>query len=180
MTLAGRLPADPVPPLVGLAPRVGEGARVLVLGSMPGAESLHRQQYYAHPRNEFWRIVEDVFGIRRELSYEQRIGGLQQHGVALWDVLAACSRRGSLDTAIERASMRLNDIPGLVAANPSLRCIAFNGVFAEAVYRNRIGHGLSDAAGLVLRRLPSTSPANQSRPYPEKLAAWRAVLTWTP
>jgi TDG/mug DNA glycosylase family protein len=179
MRVAGRLPADPAPPLVGLGPCVGEGARVLVLGSMPGAESLHRQQYYAHPRNDFWRIVEDVFGIRRELPYEQRIGALQQHGVALWDVLAACSRRGSLDTAIERGSMRLNDIPGLVAANPSLRCLAFNGVFAEAVYRNRIGHGPRIEAGRVLCRLPSTSPANQSKSYPEKLAAWRAVLTWT-
>lgn len=160
--------------LQGLPPVVDARARILVLGSMPGAESLRLQQYYAHPRNHFWRIVEDVFGVPREQPYAQRLDGLRAAGVALWDVLGECTREGSLDTRIERDSMRVNDIPALLASQPGIGRLLFNGLFAETVFRARI-----TAVGelrVPTRRLPSTSPANAARPYAEKLAAWWGAL----
>ena len=82
------------------APSVYPGAKVLILGSMPGEESLRRQEYYAFPRNAFWRIMGELFGFSRELSYRERLARLGEHGVALWDVLESCRREGSLDTRI--------------------------------------------------------------------------------
>ena len=167
---------DPAPDrLQGLPPQVDAHTRVLVLGSMPGGESLRRGEYYAHPRNHFWPVIEDVFGVDRRWPYAQRLAGLAAAGVGLWDVLGECTRHGSLDTGIERDSMRVNDIPGLLAAHPGIHTVLFNGLFAETVFRSRIG-----AAGhraVTLRRMPSTSPANAARPYAEKLAAWREALT---
>jgi TDG/mug DNA glycosylase family protein len=157
--------------LRGLAPVVDARARVLVLGSMPGGESLRRQQYYAHPRNHFWAIVDDVFGVPRDLPYPERLAALSAAGVALWDVLGECTRHGSLDSGIERDSMAVNDIPALLARHPGIGALLFNGLFAETVYRTRLG-----PPPLPARRLPSTSPANAARPYPEKLSAWREAL----
>ena len=158
--------------LRGLPPVVDGRARVLVLGSMPGAESLRRQQYYAHPRNHFWPIVEDVFGVPRGLPYAERLERLADAGIGLWDVLGACTRHGSLDTGIEPDSIEVNDIPGLLARHPGIRGLLFNGLFAETVFRRR----LAAVPGVSARRLPSTSPANAARPYAEKLAAWREAL----
>jgi TDG/mug DNA glycosylase family protein len=160
--------------LHGLPPVVDARARVLVLGSMPGAESLRRQEYYAHPRNHFWRIVEDVLGVPRALPYPRRLEGLRDAGVALWDVLGECARHGSLDTGIERDSMAVNDIPALLAQYPRIDGVLFNGLFAETVFRSRLGAAVGPA--LPRRRLPSTSPANAARPYAEKLSAWREAL----
>jgi hypoxanthine-DNA glycosylase len=172
------LRADPVR-LLGMPAVIGAKPRVLVLGSMPGAQSLAHRQYYAHPRNHFWRIIEDVFRIPRELRYAQRTARLRQQGVALWDVVGECSRHGSLDAHIARDSLKLNDICGLLAAHPSCQRIIFNGVFAEQVFRKRILGAAATWHGLILQRLPSTSPANAGSRYEQKLAAWRPALTAT-
>lgn len=161
--------------LEGLPPLIGPSPRVLVLGSMPGGESLARREYYAHPRNDFWRIVEDALGVPRALHYTARVAALNHAGIALWDVLAECRRRGSLDAAIAREGQRPNDIPRLLNEHPGIRRIAFNGIFAERSFHAVIG---SDALpqALECRRLPSTSPANASIPYPRKLEQWQDAL----
>ena len=162
--------------LEGLPAVVGDRPRVLVLGSMPGEQSLRCQQYYAHPRNDFWRVMEDVLGIPRQRTYAERVELLKGKGIALWDVLAACVRPGSLDARIDRASMRTNDILGLALRHGSLERIVFNGAFAQTVFLSRIAPGAVLPAHIGLMRLPSTSPANASRRYDEKLAAWRSAL----
>ena len=155
--------------LQGLAPVAGRGARLLVLGSFPGAASLAAQQYYGHPRNHFWSILSALWGLELvALPYRRRIAALKQHGLALWDVYAACRREGSLDSAIEDAVP--NDLAGLVARLPRLRAIAHNG--GESARAMRITRGL----GLAVSRLPSTSPANASWSFERKLAAWRAAF----
>ena len=149
------------------APSADENARVLILGSMPGAESLRQQQYYAFKHNVFWRIMGEVYGFSPELPYLERLAELRRHGVALWDVLAACERSGSLDSDIRAA--RPNDIPGLVKKLPKLERILCNGGAARSYLRRFFPK-------LEARQLPSTSPAAARFTYAEKLAAWRDAL----
>jgi hypoxanthine-DNA glycosylase len=155
--------------LQGLAPIAGHGARLLVLGSFPGAASLAAQQYYGHPRNHFWPILSALWGEDLlALPYRSRVAALKRHGLALWDVYAACRREGSLDSAIEDAVP--NDLAGLVARLPALRAIAHNG--SESARAMRV----TSALGLPVQRLPSTSPANASWSFERKQAAWRAAF----
>ena len=115
----------------GFPPLARPDARALVLGSMPSRESLARRQYYAHPRNAFWTVMESVLGIERSLPYEQRCDALGTRGVAVWDVAARCYRRGSLDADIQPDSVVANDIPSLLAEVPTIRRVCFNGGAAE-------------------------------------------------
>jgi hypoxanthine-DNA glycosylase len=158
------------------APVCGGTPRVLILGSMPGVASLRAGQYYAHPRNAFWPLMEALFGIRCGLDYAERTAALVRHGIALWDVLASCNRPGSLDASIDPASVRPNDIGGLVARYPTIETLFFNGQMAETVFRRHLLPALGEqAAGLVRCRLPSTSPANAGWSFERKLAAWQQV-----
>ena len=144
-----------------------ENARVLILGSMPGAESLRRQEYYAFKHNVFWRIMGELFSFSPDLPYPERLAELRRHGVALWDVLAACERPGSLDSDIRAA--RPNDILSLVKKLPKLEKILCNGGAAHGYFRRFFPE-------LAAERLPSTSPAAARFTYAEKLAAWRSSL----
>ncbi|HTW73484.1 MAG TPA: DNA-deoxyinosine glycosylase [Steroidobacteraceae bacterium] len=155
---------------------VGGGARLLILGSMPGAASLAARQYYAHPYNRFWSILGEICGAGGELPYPRRLHCLKSHGFALWDVLHSCVRVGSLDSSIERRSARPNDIPGLLRRHPGIVRICCNGATAHAALLRYFGPELR-ALGVEVRRLPSTSPANAGCPPADKLAAWRAALT---
>lgn len=154
---------------------VGDGARILILGSMPGAASLAAQQYYAHPFNQFWSICGEICGAGRELPYVERLRRLRAGGFALWDVLHSCVRVGSLDAAIEHHSAIANDIPGLLRRQPGIVRICCNGATAHAMLLRYFGRELQ-ALGMDVRRLPSTSPANAGCPAANKLAAWRAAL----
>jgi hypoxanthine-DNA glycosylase len=155
--------------LQGFAPVAGAAPRLLVLGSFPSVASLEAQQYYAHPRNHFWPIVSALLGQPlAEWPYAKRVACVQEAGVAIWDVYAACRRKGSLDAAIEAAQP--NDLAGFVAVHPTLRAIAHNG--GESARAMRITRAL----GLPVHRLPSTSPANASWSFERKLAAWRTVF----
>ncbi|HWG76497.1 MAG TPA: DNA-deoxyinosine glycosylase [Steroidobacteraceae bacterium] len=156
-------------------PLIAPAARVLILGSMPGAASLAAGQYYAHPYNQFWRILGALCGARADLAYPLRLQRLRAHGIALWDVLESCVRPGSLDSAIEHASALANDIPGLLRAAPRIRRICCNGASAYESVRRYHGDEL-DALGITVLRLPSTSPANAAWSFARKLAAWRAAL----
>jgi hypoxanthine-DNA glycosylase len=168
-------PASPTPTgerLTGLPPMIARHTALLILGSFPGAASLAVQQYYGHPQNHFWRILQAIWpSSQRQMvtdSYENRIHWLLDHGLGLWDVYASCERQGSLDTAIRHA--QVNDFDSLKARCPSLVAIAHNG--GESYKHARHAALL----GVEVHRLPSTSPANASWSFERKLAAWRDVF----
>jgi double-stranded uracil-DNA glycosylase len=157
------------------APVARADARVLILGSMPGAASLAAQQYYAHPHNQFWTIMGALCGAGLDLPYRRRLERLQGCGVALWDVFESCSRPGSLDAAIDHATAVPNDILGVLRRCPAIRRICCNGTTAYVAFRRHFGAELLPRA-IELQRLPSTSPANASWRPARKLDAWRAAL----
>ncbi|PKO94750.1 MAG: DNA-deoxyinosine glycosylase [Betaproteobacteria bacterium HGW-Betaproteobacteria-10] len=161
--------------IYGFPPLANGESRLLILGSMPGRASLQAARYYAHERNVFWRIMGDLFGAGPALDYPQRSEKLQAAGVALWDVMAACERAGSLDSDIVGKSVQVNDFSAFLAVNRKIRHIFFNGAAAEASFRR---HVLPLLAGppLHLMRLPSTSPAHAALAYAEKLAAWSVIV----
>lgn len=155
--------------LTGLAPVVGPNCRVLILGSFPSAASLKAQQYYAHPQNRFWPIMEQVTGLKLcTQAYDERVARVVGAGVAIWDAYGACEREGSLDSAIRNP--QFNDFASLLAAAPRIRRACFNGATAARAVRH-----LSDL-GLETIVLPSTSPANASQSMGLKLGRWRAAL----
>lgn len=158
----------------GFPPIADTGARVLILGSMPGLASLRAVEYYAHPRNAFWLIMGALIGAAPALPYAERVALLRAHGVALWDVLASCERSGSLDAGIEPDSIIANDFAAFFRIHAAIRRIYFNGAAAERNFRRYVLPGL---APLVLprHRLPSTSPAHAAMSFERKLAAWRAI-----
>jgi hypoxanthine-DNA glycosylase len=161
--------ATAAPPLVGLPPVVGRTTRLVVLGSFPGVASLAAQQYYGHPRNQFWTILSALWGVDLvALPYARRIAEVKRRGLGIWDVYASCRREGSLDSAIEDAVP--NDLSRLLRSAPGLQAVAHNGgesARAMAVTR---------ALGVEVHRLPSTSPANASWSFERKHAAWHAVF----
>jgi hypoxanthine-DNA glycosylase len=157
------------------APVLAPGAQVLILGSMPGTASLAANHYYAHPHNQFWRILGVICGATPELPYAERLERLTAHGLALWDVLESCLREGSLDAAIEHHSAIANDIPGLLERAPQIRRICCNGATAHRALLGYFAAPLA-ALGVTVLRLPSTSPANASCSFARKLELWRAAL----
>ena len=150
---------------------------MLLLGSMPGGASLAARAYYAHPQNAFWRIMESLFGIPAGADYGERTTRLAAAGIALWDVLRSCRRRGSLDSAIERDSLVANRFDRFFETHRGVRAVFFNGGCAAALYRRAVLPGLRGyAAGLPLHILPSSSPARANIRLEEKIEAWRALL----
>jgi len=161
----------------GFAPAARADARVLVLGTMPGVASLKAARYYAHPRNAFWPIAAELLGFDAALPYEARIAALNEAGVALWDVLAACERPGSLDASIDAQSAQANDFAGLLAACPGIVRICFNGAAAQRLFRRHVLADLSRSCpGMEYAALPSTSPAHAAMPFAAKLQAWRPMV----
>jgi len=160
----------------GFPPISRPDARILILGSMPSRESLARRQYYAHPRNAFWPILTNLLKIEAT-RYGERVEQVKGKGVAIWDVLQACFRNGSLDSAIDNASVVTNDFATFYTEHPNITRVFFNGAKAEALYRRHVLAGLSGtAAALRLQRLPSTSPAHAGMSLEQKKAAWRILI----
>jgi hypoxanthine-DNA glycosylase len=161
--------AIPSAPLTGLAPVVDAGTRILVLGSFPGAASLAAQQYYAHPRNLLWPILSALTGEPlAQLPYDERLPRLLAHGFGLWDVLGACEREGSLDSAIRQPAA--NDFARLRELCPLLETVGFNGQTSGKFALQ------FDAAGYRTLVLPSTSPAHAAMSFEQKLRSWRRLL----
>ena len=121
--------------LKSFRPISSKNARVLILGSMPGVRSLAAGQYYAHPRNNFWKIMEEVTGLKVGAEYDERLEFLKRRGIALWDVLHSCHRKGSLDAAIRRRSVKVNDFHSFFRRHPRIHTVLFNGAAAEGYYR---------------------------------------------
>ncbi|MBW2241599.1 MAG: DNA-deoxyinosine glycosylase [Deltaproteobacteria bacterium] len=168
---------DPAAKIHGFEPIADPSSTVLVLGSMPGKASLEAGQYYAHPRNHFWRILGELLGFEAAESYAERICMLRTCRIALWDVLRSCTRETSLDSDIVESSIVPNDLPGFLLAHPAVRSVFFNGAKAEQLYRRHVTPALHPVANLTYVRLPSTSPANASVPYAKKLRAWASVIS---
>ena len=151
----------------GLAAIARPDARLFLLGSLPGDASLAAQRYYAHPTNQFWRLLGSAIGEELQgLDYDARLQRLAERRIGLWDVIGSASRHGSLDQAIRDAQH--NAIDHLLRDYGDLRAIAFNGITASSIGRKLIGQ---PPAGLGLIDLPSSSAAN-TRPFAEKATAW--------
>lgn len=160
-------PATPL--LDSLAPVMDQHSRLVVLGSFPGVASLQAQQYYAHPRNQFWPLLSALWGIDLVgLSYERRVAEAIARGLGLWDVYASCRRVGSLDSAIRDAVF--NNLDSLRQQAPGLRAIAHNGAESARAMRH------TQALGVAVMRLPSTSPAHAAWNFERKLALWREAF----
>ena len=161
----------------GFPPIAQPDAVTLILGSMPSRESLARQQYYAHPRNAFWPILCELLGISAT-DYAQRTRLVAAREIAIWDVLQACFRPGSLDSAIDDTTIVTNDFRGFFTAHPLITRVFFNGAKAEALYRRHVRPLIgNESADMTLRRLPSTSPAHAGMSREQKLQAWQTLLT---
>ncbi len=164
-----------MPQVFSFPPIENSGASVLILGSMPGKESLRAVQYYAHPRNAFWSIMGELVGALPALPYEARIEKLKTAGIALWDVLASCTRHSSMDADIEADSIRPNDFSSFFMQHPGITHVYFNGAMAEQCFHKYVLPHLENRS-LQYLRLPSTSPANASIPYRNKLEAWSVIV----
>lgn len=154
----------------GFAAVARADARILILGSMPGVASLEAAQYYAFPRNAFWRIMGDLFGAGPQLDYPSRLHVLNDNRIALWDVIQACIRPGSLDSAIRDEGMETNDFNDFFERHPHVGHVCFNGRKAAELFKKRVKPGL--AVQCEYHVLPSTSPANAGKSYAAKLEAW--------
>ena len=153
----------------GLPPIARPDARLFILGSLPGDASLMAKRYYAHPTNQFWRLVGHAIGEQLELlDYDDRLRMLAERRIGLWDVIASASRRGSLDQAIRSADH--NALERLLSDFPEVRAIAFNGAAAASAGRKLLG-GANDC---ILIDLPSSSAAN-TQPFTEKASAWSEI-----
>jgi hypoxanthine-DNA glycosylase len=152
-------------------PPVGSGdARLLILGSLPGEASLRAQRYYAHPQNQFWRLLGSAIGEDLSaMTYDDRLARLAARGIALWDVVGEARRLGSLDGSIRGATP--NRLADYVATHPRLQAIAFNGKTAARLGRTALA-GLGAAIQLI--DLPSSSPAF-TIPFAGKLAKWSGI-----
>lgn len=144
---------------------------------MPGVRSLAAAQYYAHPQNLFWPMVQAVFGIDAAQSYAARMAALIECGVGLWDVLRGCERRGSLDSAIDVRSEVPNAIAALLQQRREIQVIAFNGAKAAQAFARHVAADVpaDRRRELELLVLPSTSPAHASVSRDEKMRRWSAL-----
>ena len=155
------------------APISGRDAKILILGSMPGRESLRRRQYYAFKHNTFWRIITELLRLDAGATYRERIRALKSSRIALWDVLESCAREGSLDTMIEGEVA--NGFEKFFRNHPSVTHVFFNGAKAESSFKRHVAGRLEERA-ISYARLPSTSPAHASLSFERKLRAWRVIL----
>jgi double-stranded uracil-DNA glycosylase len=144
-------------------------ARVLVLGTLPGEESLRVQQYYAHPRNLFWPILFALFGAATLSDYGAKLAFARAQGIALWDVCMVGEREASADATIRRETP--NAIDQLLDAHPSIGAVTFNGTGARRLYDKHFPR----RPELTYLAMPSTSPAHARLNFAAKLAKWAAL-----
>jgi len=160
---------------LGFPPLAAVGCRVLILGSLPGPRSLATHEYYAHPQNAFWPVMEAVAG-PLGAGYTARAQQLMRRGIAVWGLLEAAPREGALDSRIEQHRAIANDFTAFFRLHPDVAALCFNGGEAQRLYLRHVLPQLEPAhRDIASHRLPSTSPTH-TMPRAQKLAAWRAVL----
>jgi len=156
--------------LTSFQPIIDEQSRILILGSMPGVDSLRLQQYYANPRNQFWKILYELYDTQASQDYWERVSFVKSKQIAVWDVIENCYREGSLDSKIREE--KVNDFRGLFKAFPNIRTVLFNGGKAFETYKKWVGFGTIPY--LSFHKLTSSSPANTKK-YEEKLREWVVI-----
>ena len=166
----------------GFAPVGSSLPTVLILGSLPGVASIQEQQYFAHPRNQFWSIMAMMAEFEVNSSYPHRVNCLTQHGVMLWDVVHSAYREGSLDSNIKTSGLQVNTFSELLDSN-SIQLIAFNGAAAEKYFIKYalpdLSQGGIDSSMLPeMIKMPSTSPANAGMSFEQKLSKWRLIANY--
>lgn len=144
-------------------------AEVLLLGTMPGVQSLAMNQYYGHPQNNFWKLLAAIFDEDYPKEYHLKKEMLLKNNIAVWDVLQACERQGSLDSAIVKEVP--NDFKGFLSEHRNIKLIAFNGQKAAAFFKKYVG--LNEDYTFIT--LPSTSPANAGKSFEQKLKEWEII-----
>lgn len=159
----------------GFPPIANQNSTTLVLGSMPGEESLCKQQYYAHPRNAFWYIMGELFNFDLKINYKAKTKCLLNNNVAVWDVLKSCDRVGSLDSSIKNNSIIVNDFHVFFREHYKINKVYFNGAKAEQEYKKRVLPTLNIIQSIEYVRLPSTSPAMAKSTKEEKLIEWKII-----
>ena len=158
-----------MPEAKSFAPIINQQSTLLILGSMPGMESLRLNQYYANPRNHFWQILYKVFDAEPGdiRDYQEKISFALGKGIALWDVIQSCRREGSLDTAIQDEVV--NEFGRLFSQYPGIRYVFFNGAKAYETFRKKVG--MNAFPCLIYKKLPSSSPAHTIS-LEKKLKEW--------
>jgi hypoxanthine-DNA glycosylase len=151
-------------------PIVDGDSKVLVLGTMPGAESLRQQRYYAYERNHFWTVIFSLYGLERPAQYEERVAFLHEKKIALWDVLDSCERRSSADAEIKNP--KPNEIPELLKEYPGIEAVFLNGNGAAKLFKRFVQPHVP--SGIHVEALLSTSPA-YAIPFKKKLAGWQRL-----
>ena len=144
-------------------------ATVLLLGTIPGAQSLVMKEYYAHPHNHFWKLIATIFKEPLSGDYNKKKEMLIRNKIAVWDVLQACERQGSLDSAILKEVP--NDFTAFLNEHPNIKLIAFNGQKAAAFFKKHIGI----TQNYTFITMPSTSPAHASKSFEQKLKEWEVI-----
>ena len=159
-----------------LLPIVDSSTRVLIVGSMPGKQSLEKQQYYGNPRNHFWPIMGELLQIAIPNDYTERIALLKNNAIGLWDTIATCEREGSLDAAIRNE--KPNDFQTLFEQYPNIQLVLFNGAKAFEVFKKHIGLELLEER--AYKKMPSTSPipGKNIKSFAEKLEDWRIIQSY--
>lgn len=161
---------------LGFDPITTPEARVLILGSLPGRESLKRQEYYAKAGNSFWWIMGELIGASPGMPYQLRCERLREKGIALWDVCRSAERDGSLDTNIIGSSVDPNDFKTFLAVHSQIQLICFNGQRSEKLFRQKVSPYLKEIPPIQQRVLGSTSPAHTVN-RADKLKHWREALS---
>lgn len=153
-------------------PEINKNTKIMVIGTMPGKESLRQQQYYAYERNAFWKIVSELFNNAQAFAdYQQKLNCLLENGIGLWDSLQYCERETSLDSDIKNEQP--NDFETLLKENPQVALLLFNGQKAFKFFKQFHQELLNNIRYEIL---PSTSPANASIPFQTKLKKWKNAL----
>ena len=157
-----------------LPPIVDARTKVLIVGSMPGVQSLEKQEYYGNPRNHFWPIIGALLQVDVPTNYEERIQLVRKYGIGLWDVISHCERKGSLDSAIKNEVP--NDFSLLFRDYPQIECILFNGTKAYEVFRKKVDFDVLDAQKYI--KMPSTSPVpgKHIQTFEEKINSYEILL----
>lgn len=161
--------------IIALPPVLPSKPQVLILGSVPSEISIKVQQYYGNPRNHFWRIMFHLFGKGDvPYSYAEKLKLLHRHHIALWDSIASCKRKGSLDHTITEEIP--NAIPELLKKHPTIRVVGCNGTKSHQVFRKTFGK--MDLGEVQVIKLPSTSPipGRYTKNFEGKLEAWQVIL----
>lgn len=159
----------------GLPPILPANPELLILGSMPSVQSLEKREYYGNPRNHFWPILYAIYQEEPAANYQEKIRFLHRHGIALWDTIRSCVRKGSLDASIKDAEP--NDIKELVENHPDIRLIACNGTKSYEVFK-KYKKTVNWEPQIQVIKLPSSSPVpgRYSKSMEGKIEIWKEAL----